>query len=99
MHQELAAAPAPTVRILGVNGAGEEAGNPAMVAGRVLPLLQDVPSVDAWGLWDVTPRDVVVVDALGRAYAIYNLTEHDLAVPANYDALKQLLVDATAAPP
>jgi hypothetical protein len=82
-----------------VNAAGNEAGNPAMVAGRVLPLLQDVASVDAWSSWDVTPRDVVVVDPSGRAYAVYNLTLNDLAVPANYQALKQLILDASAVPP
>jgi hypothetical protein len=99
MQAEIDAEGAAAVEVLGVNAAGQEAGNATMVAGRALPLLQDVASVDAWGLWDVTARDVVVVDPFGRAHAVYNLTGHDLAVPANYAALKQLLLDAAAAAP
>lgn len=40
----------------------------------------------------MTYRDVVVLDSGNRVAAVYNLTEHDLSVPANYDSLKALLV-------
>jgi hypothetical protein len=99
MQAEIDAGPPVAVSILGVNAAGNESGNALMVSGRVLPLLQDVVAVDTWSLWDVTPRDVVVVDPSGRAYAVYNLTVHDLALPANYAELKQLILDAAAVPP
>src|SRR5688500_14047997 len=99
MKAELDAGPPAAVEILGVNATANEGGNSLMVAGRVLPLLQDVASASAWPLWDVTPRDVVVADPFGRAYAVYNLTLNDLAVPANYATLMQLLLDASSAPP
>ena len=98
MQAELDAGPPFAVAILGVNAPDETAGVPDMVAGRTLPLLQDEVAVDVGGLWDVTPRDVVVLDPSGRVYAVYNLTVHDLAVPANYAELKQLLLDAAAVP-
>ena len=98
MQAEIDAGPPVAVAILGVNAPDAVSGVPDAVAGRTIPLLQDEDAVDAAGLWDVTPRDVVVLDPSGRAYAVYNLTQHDLAVPANYAALKQLLLDAAAAP-
>src|SRR5262245_33085028 len=99
MQGEIDAGPPAAVAILGINAPESAAGVPDMVAGRTIPLLQDEDAVDAAGLWDVTPRDVVVLDPSGRAYAVYNLTTHDLAVPANYAALKQLILDAAAVPP
>lgn len=81
------------ISILGVNAAGQESGNPDIIAGRTLPWLQDVPEVDAWGHWGVTWRDVVVVDPDGRKVGVYNLTEHDLASHDNYEALKKMLLD------
>ncbi|MCA9716894.1 MAG: hypothetical protein H6713_01435 [Myxococcales bacterium] len=59
-----------------------------------LPLLADVAEVDVWGLWAVTYRDVVILDASNHAYATYNLTEHDLQDPASYDELRSLLLAA-----
>jgi hypothetical protein len=82
------------VQILGVNAVGHESGNDLAVAGRVLPWLQDEAAVDAWGLWEITHRDVVVLDADNRVTAVYNLTSHDLANPANYDELRALILDA-----
>jgi len=99
MQGELEAEAPGDVALLGVNLKGLESGNEGMCDGRTLAWLQDVPAVDAWTLWDVTTRDVVVLDRFGRAFAIYNLTVHDLANPGNYAALKQLLLDAAAAPP
>jgi hypothetical protein len=80
------------IRILGVNGVGQESGNAEMCAGRVLPLLQDVAGVDAYTLWNVTYRDVVILDEGNRVVSVYNLTEHDLTNPANYQELHDLLV-------
>ena len=85
-----------TVRIMGVNAAGLESGNSAAVVGKDLPWLQDTAAVNAWGLWDVTWRDVVIVDGSNRKVAVYNLTTHDLADPNNYLELKAMLHAATA---
>lgn len=86
------------VRILGVNSKGAEAGNSSVCEGRDLPWLQDTADEDVWGLWAVTYRDVVVADHENRVFAVYNLTEHDLTNPANYEALKAILRDAAGAP-
>src|SRR5262245_35528214 len=81
------------ILIFGVNQAGQESGNASICAGRVLPWLQDVPAVNAWDLWHVTWRDVVVLDPEGKVFRIYNLTVNDLGIPANYDSLKGILLD------
>jgi len=85
-----------TIHILGVNLAGLESGNPTIVAGRTIPWLQDTSAQDVWGKWGVTWRDVVILDRENRRFAVYNLTNNDLATPANYDSLKTLLTEAAA---
>jgi hypothetical protein len=82
------------VVLLSVNEAGLEAGNEGFVMGKTMPLLQDTPGTNAWALWQVEYRDVVVLDAQGRRRSVQNLTTNDLSVPANFAALKQLLLDA-----
>jgi len=85
-----------TIRILGVNAAGLESGNPTIVQGRSIPWLQDSTAVNAWGQWNVTWRDVIILDRENHRFAVYNLTAHDLQVAANYDSLKTLLLQAAA---
>ena len=82
------------VRILGVNAAGEEAGNTEISLGRTLPWLQDTSQEQVWADWQVIWRDVVVLGAQNQRLAVYNLTEHNLARPAAFDSLKTLLVRA-----
>lgn len=92
--------PALRIQFLGVNEQGQEAGNPSMTAGRVLPWLQDVDAdsngkSDVWyDSWNVTYRDVVILDGSNTKVGVYNVTVHDLATPENYAALRELLVDA-----
>jgi hypothetical protein len=83
------------VHILGVNDIGQESGNTSMTAGRDLPWLQDVPAASVWQSWNVTFRDVVILDEKNFPIAVYNLTVHDLGDPKNYAELKALLVAAT----
>jgi hypothetical protein len=95
MAQELATEyPELEFGLVGVNGQGHESGVELASDGRDLPLLQDTPEVDSWTAWDVTYRDVVVLDADNRVFDVFNLTEHDLADADNYATLKQMLVDA-----
>lgn len=86
------------VRILGVNGVGFEGGNAAICAGRSLPWLQDEIDEDVYVAWEVTYRDVIILDAENRVAGVYNLTSNDLAVGANYDALKAMLIHAASSP-
>ena len=80
--------------LFGVNVVGDEAWTAEAVAGRTIPYLQDVPAVDAWGSWQVTWRDVIVLDADNRVVRVYNLTDHDLGNPVNYAELRAILLDA-----
>lgn len=89
----LAANPSSKIRILGVNGTGQEAYNDLAVADNSIPWLQDTADT-AWGAWGVTYRDVVILDAANRKVAVFNLTEHDLAIPGEYAALLALLRSA-----
>jgi len=82
------------VHILGVNDIGLEAGNDGMTAGRSLPWLQPGADQDIWTLWNVTYRDVVILGPGNEHVGTYNLTVHDLADPANYEALNAQLLDA-----
>lgn len=88
------------IRIQGVNAPEEAAGNGVITAGRVLPWLQDTKAVNAWGLWQVDFRDVIVLDDENQVVAIYNLTIHNLGVDSNYVALRNILLTAagTASP-
>ena len=79
------------VRLLGVNGIGHESGNEQTCEGRSLPWLQDVPDEDVWTSWQISYRDVVILDGMNVPVTVYNLTEHDLGNPANYAELKSIL--------
>ena len=85
--------PSTPIRILGINEAGYESGNALVTDLGDIPWLQDVASSDVWTAWDVRYRDVVVLDADNHPVAVFNLTDHDLARPADYEALKALLLD------
>src|SRR5687768_10837987 len=88
----LAANPASAIRILAVNDVGEE-GSVALAAGaeHVIPILQDTLEVGAWGAWNVTYRDVVILDGEGKCLGVYNLTEHNLGLPSDYADLLAFL--------
>ena len=95
MQAELDAMGLPVpVHILGVNGIGHEGGNASICSGRDLPWLQDVPAQDVWTDWQVTYRDVILLDEQNEVIGIYNLSMHDLQQQASYDELKMMLVAA-----
>jgi len=82
------------VHILGVNDIGLESGNDGMMSGRMLPWLQPGTDQEVWTLWEVTYRDVVILGPGNEHLGTFNLTVHDLADPANYDALMTQLLEA-----
>jgi len=59
-----------------------------------LPWLQDTAEASVWSLWQVTYRDVVILDSRNRVSAVFNLTQHDLALSQNRDQLKALFLAA-----
>jgi len=82
------------IHILGVNQAGYDAGNDLICDGRDLPWLQEATGDDVWTDWGATYRDVIILDEDNVPIDVYNLTVHNLSVHAEYEALKQLLLDA-----
>jgi hypothetical protein len=84
------------IDLIGVNGAGFETGVPEMINGRFIPLLQDTVEVDAWSLWQVEYRDVIILDRDNVPVGVFNLTTHDLSDMGDYVTLKGMLIDAAS---
>ena len=93
------------IGIIGVNELGyggclpkqadvECSGNVAMTNGRDLPWLQEDESNNVWDQWAVNYRDVVILDADNRIFAIYNVTDHNLSQPDGYAGLRAILLAA-----
>ena len=78
---------------------------PDRILGRDLAWLQDVDAdgnrvSDVWyDLWEITYRDVIVVDHAGQVVDVLNLTANNLADSENYDFLLNLLVSTAEAIP
>ncbi len=93
--------PALDFQIVGINEIGHAVSNSAITEGRDLPWLQDEDAnnnsvSDVWyDSWDVTYRDVVVLDEDNALVGAYNLTLNNLANPENYNTLRNLFL-ATA---
>lgn len=60
---------------------------------RRIPLLQDTNTMNVKGSWGSELRDVVILDERALRVAVYNLTEHSLTDPANYAALRAMLLE------
>ena len=82
------------IQILGVNDAGLESGNDAMIAGQTLPWLQPASGQDVWTPWQVEYRDVIILGPDNERLGVFNLTLNDLSDPAKFAALKNQLLEA-----
>lgn len=67
-------------------------------AERVLPWIQDTEEAAVWTKWNVTYRDVMIVDGAGELVDVYNLSSNDLGVPENWATLAQMIADAAVLP-
>ena len=85
--------------ILAVNEIGYDSGYGATGALGALAVLQDVGEVKVWESWDVTYRDVFVVNGCGETTAVFNLSANNLENEANYNQLKALILEAVEAEP
>lgn len=61
-----------------------------------LPWLQDTESQSVWERWEPAYRDLVILDRSNRPVSVFNLTDHNLDIPAEMEALRDLLLDAAA---
>ena len=84
------------ISLLGVNQIGSDSWNSVACADKDIPWLQDNNDVQARDLWDATYRDVVILGPDNEVVGVYNLSGHDLAIPANYAELKAMLETAAA---
>lgn len=84
MQDELTAAGL-DVTIFGINEVGYESGNTSVCQGRDIGWLQEDAANLVWDTWGITMRDLVILDQENVVVAIYNLTTHNLTVPANHD--------------
>jgi len=87
------------IQLVGINEKGQEPGNPSTTEGRTLPWLQDRDlnsdgKSDVFTSWQVALRDVVILDGENAKVGVYNLNTHNLAVEANYNTLREMIVDA-----
>ena len=95
MQNELAVEePGLAIQLLAINEDGFDSGLGTMSAEGDLPLLQDTDEASVWDDWDVTFRDVVILNSANEQVAVYNLTTHSLGVDANYNELKALLISS-----
>jgi len=81
--------------IVAVNHDDARAGLDTLVSEGDLPILQDTAAGDLWGAWEVTWRDLIVLDPRGERVGVLNLTEHDLADEEHLQTLEALLLEAT----
>jgi hypothetical protein len=80
------------VEIVGINVKSDVAYNGSYTVGIALPWLQDTAEQNVWTFWNARWRDVRIVDSQNRLLAIYNVDDHDLSIPDNFQTLKQLLL-------
>ncbi len=83
------------IELMGVNLQNHQQFNYKIPAGLTLPWLQDTPQENVWGKWATDFHDLRIVDATGRLYTNYNLTTHNIALSANYQELRNLLLAAS----
>lgn len=81
------------IHIHGVNQIGHEGGNAGICNGRTIPWLQEVSGSLVWTPWNVSYRDVVILDEQNEVAAVFNLTVHNLADSTNFAALRALLLE------
>ena len=79
---------------MAINEAGYESGEAKMARLGDLPLLADSANNAVWDSWNVTYRDVVILDGKNECYAVFNVTGNSIEEPANYAKIKALFEGA-----
>ena len=80
--------------ILGVNHMDKSSANQQMTEGRDIPWIQDVPTVNAWTTWDISYRDVIILNADNEYEATINVTTSNLTEADGYNSLMDLITEA-----
>ncbi|MBB77248.1 MAG: hypothetical protein CMJ75_22305 [Planctomycetaceae bacterium] len=88
------------IDIIGMNEAGYAEDNAEMTAAGDLPWLQDVDQdnnglSDVWReRWNITWRDVLILDSRNAPVGVFSLSSHNLNSSAAYSTLLDMLLDA-----
>ena len=97
MNEEMASHQSPP-QFLSVNASGYESSLDKLAEEGTLPILQDELEIDMWDRWQITYRDVVVVDENLKPIARINLTDNSLSDEPVYNALLNLIKDVIQTP-
>ena len=71
-----------------INQIGAETGTTSFDATHALPMVNDNPTENIWQKWESQWRDFYILNRNNELLEIYNLTEHNLNDPNNYQELK-----------
>ena len=65
-----------------------------MTEGVDLPWLQDLDTTDVWSAWQISYRDVIVLNAENEFESLVNVTTENLTTDVGYNTLKNLIIEA-----
>ena len=82
------------ISLLSINKIAAESGVASFNTTHNLPMVQDDTDQLIWDAWQGNWRDVYILDKENKLIEIYNLTEHNLNDPLNYEELKSKLITA-----
>ena len=80
------------VRILGINEA-EKGTNTSFTEGRALAWIQDTPNTNVWRSWNVTYRDLWILDENNEVLSVINLTSENVTEAPVYANIKETLLN------
>ena len=80
------------IKILSINQIGAENGINSFNETHALPMVNDSTTDEIWIQWESQWRDFYILNKQNELLEVYNLTEHNLNDPLNYQELKQKLI-------
>tara|TARA_B100000683_G_C12133940_1_gene408866 strand:+ start:77 stop:373 length:297 start_codon:yes stop_codon:yes gene_type:complete len=80
------------IKILSINQIGAENGIASFNESHALPMVNDNETDNIWVQWDSQWRDFYILNQQNELLEVYNLTQHNLNDPLNYEELKQKLI-------
>lgn len=80
------------IRILSINQIGAENGINSFNENHALPMVNDSTTDEIWIQWESQWRDFYILNKQNELLEVYNLTQHNLNDPINYQELKQKLI-------
>ena len=80
------------IKILSINQIGAENGIESFNETHALPMVNDNTNDEIWVQWESQWRDFYILNKQNELLEVYNLTQHNLNDPLNYQELKQKLI-------